>query len=382
MSVFHTTPRMITGPGSFDKVAEEASFLGAVNVMLVTGPNIVRAGYAERLEQSLKKKRISCNVFQNVEPDPSYQTAEAATAVAKEAGTDLVVGLGGGSNMDVAKVVSVLVTSHETVTSIFGVDKVEMVGLRKILVPTTAGTGSEVTPVSVLTDAEEGTKKAVVSPYLFPEVAVLDPELTLSMPPGVTAATGMDALVHAIEAYTSVRATSLTDLFATAAIERISRYLERAYYDGGDLEAREAMLEGSMLAGKAFGNAGVTATHAFSYPIGASYPIPHGVANSILLPVVMEFNMEVDPSRFAAIARFLGEDTAGMSEEEAARAMVAALRRLISRLDLPTRLSDFGVDEEDVPILAEGVLKVERILANNPRKVTLADAERLYRSVL
>jgi alcohol dehydrogenase class IV len=239
-----------------------------------------------------------------------------------------------------------------------------------------------VTPIAILSDHHDKLKKGIVSPYLFPACALLDPELTLGLPPAVTAATGMDALIHAIEAYTSKNATSITDMLAVKAMELIFDNLRIACANGGNLEARTKMIEGSLLAGMAFANAGVTAVHAFAYPIGAEFHIPHGVANTIMLLPVMEFNLLGNLRKFADIANIFGQNTEGLSERQAARLSVEAVRELAEDLGVPSSLSAYGVKEEDIPGLAEAVMKVTRILANNPRDLGIKDAEMIYRKVL
>jgi alcohol dehydrogenase class IV len=293
-----------------------------------------------------------------------------------------VIGLGGGSPIDIAKTVAVMLGNQGDIADYFGVDLVPKPGVPSLIIPTTAGTGSEVTPIAILSDEEEKLKKGVVSQHLFPRVALLDPELTLGLPPAVTAATGMDALIHAIEAYTSVNATDLTDLLAARAIGLIADNLRAAYARGDNLAARAAMLEGSLLAGMAFANAGVTAVHAFAYPIGAEFHIPHGVANTLMLPAVMQFNLVGNLGKFAEVAELMGQPTEGLSLREAAEEAVEAVVQLAEDLGVPTSLGEFGVKEEHLPALAEGVMKVTRLLANNPRTLTQADAEEIYRSVL
>ncbi|MGD1975559.1 MAG: iron-containing alcohol dehydrogenase [Desulfobacterales bacterium] len=224
--------------------------------------------------------------------------------------------------------------------------------------------------------------QGIVSQYLFPSTALLDPELTLGLPAHVTAATGMDALIHAVEAFTSKNATTISDMLARQAMQLIAKNLRTAYADGSNLEARSNMLEGSLLAGMAFCTAGVTAVHAFAYPIGAEFHIPHGVANSIMLAPVMEFNKLGNLERFGEIAGYLGENTSGLSVRHAACAAVEAMRTLATDLKIPDHLSDFGIQDKDIPELAAGVMKVTRLLANNPRELTQKDAEAIYRSVL
>jgi alcohol dehydrogenase len=382
VNFFQTTPRIVMGPGSFNQLPHEVKRLGRKKIMIITDPGLVRTGIVSRLEELLVGAGLTVHRFDDVEPDPRYEIASQAAARTREAGADLVVGIGGGSSLDIAKVASILVTNSDPVSSFFGVDMVPKPGLTAILVPTTAGTGSEVTPIAILSDYDEKLKKGIVSPYLFPAVAMLDAELTVGLPASVTAATGMDALIHAVEAYTSRNATPFTDMLALEAIRQIFRHIRTAFANGSNLEARGGMLEGSLLAGMAFANAGVTAVHAFAYPIGAEFHIPHGIANSIMLTAVMEFNMLGNLSKFAHMAGLFGENTRGLSERQAAQAAVQGLRTLAGDLKIPGSLTEFGVKDEHIPALAQGVMKVTRLLANNPRELTLEDAEEIYRRVL
>lgn len=380
--LLQTTRRVLMGPGSLGRIGEEAKRLGASRIMIVTDPGLIKTGIVARTEELLGSLGLSVSRFDAVEADPRYEIAGEAADMAGKEGADLLLGIGGGSSLDIAKVAAILVTNSDPVAAYFGIDLVPKRGLPTILVPTTAGTGSEVTPIAILSDHTEKLKKGIVSPYLFPDVALLDPELTLGLPPKVTAATGMDALIHAVEAYTSKNASGITDMFAMEAMELIFENIRTAYANGSDLPARAAMLEGSLLAGMAFANAGVTAVHAFAYPIGAEFHIPHGVANSMMLAPVMEFNMLGNLTKFAAMAELFGEDVEGYSKRDAAEAAVEALKTLADDLRIPTRLSEFGVKEEHIPALAEGVMKVTRLLANNPRELTLQDAEEIYLRVL
>ncbi|MFZ5866059.1 MAG: iron-containing alcohol dehydrogenase [Thermodesulfobacteriota bacterium] len=379
---FQTTPRIVMGPGSLDSAADELKRLGGEKVMIITDPGLVSTGIVERLEKLLSGAGFSTTRFDSVDPDPSYEIAAKAADQTRGASADLIVGIGGGSPLDIAKVAAVLATNTEPVEALFGIDIIPKPGIPAMLIPTTAGTGSEVTPIAILSDYQEKLKKGIVSPYLFPRVALLDAELTLGLPAAVTAATGMDALIHAVEAYTSRNATNMTDMLAIEAMDLIASNIRTAYANGSNLDARTAMLEGSLLAGMAFANAGVTAVHAFAYPIGAEFHIPHGLANSIMLTAVMEFNLLGNLEKFADIADIMGEDTEGMSLRDAAMCAVDSLRTLADDLRLSSRLSDFGVAEKHIPELAQGVMKVTRLLANNPREMTLSDAEAIYRSVL
>jgi alcohol dehydrogenase len=370
------------GPGSLEKISEEARRLAAKKIMIITDAGLVQTGIVARLEELLSQAGHSLERFDEVEPDPRYEVASQAAERTKKAAADLIVGIGGGSSLDIAKAASILVTNKEPIGSLFGIDLVRAPGLPTIVAPTTAGTGSEVTPIVILSDHQEKLKKGIVSPHLFPAAAILDPELTLGLPASVTASTGMDALIHAVEAYTSKNATAFTDLLALHAMGLIFQNIRTAFANGSDLRARSNMLEGSMLAGMAFANAGVTAVHAFAYPIGAEFHIPHGVANSIMLAAVMEFNMLGNLGKFARMAEVFGENTCGLSKRRAAQLAVEALRTLADDLKVANRLSQFGVKEKDIPALAQGVMKVTRLLANNPRELRLEDAEAIYRSVL
>jgi alcohol dehydrogenase class IV len=283
--------------------------------------------------------------------------------------------------MDVAKVVSVMLTNERTLDQIIGINLVEKRGLPKILIPTTAGTGSEVTPIVILTDNRDNLKKGIVSDFLFPETAILDAQLTVTLPPGPTAASGMDAMIHAVESYTSVNATSMTDHLALRAIELIRANIRSAWANGDNLEARMNMLEGSLLAGQAFANAGVTAVHAFAYPLGGEFHVAHGVANSVMLCAVLRFNMIANLQKFAVLGRLLCPDESSRDPKRLAEAGIRYLEDLIADLQLPRTLRDLKVPQDAIPRMAEGVLKVTRLLANNPRKITLEDAKAIYQVV-
>lgn len=377
--IFSTTPRFVIGNGCLSSIGGELDRLKATSVLIVTDSGLVNTGIVDRLEDILRQNGIIFSRFDKVVADPPFELVDEAVAQLRQAGSQAVLGIGGGSSLDIAKVVSVMGTNNNPVTSMFGVDQVDKPGLPLILVPTTAGTGSEVTPIVILSDPYEKLKKGIVSPYLYPSCALLDPELTVGLPAAVTAATGMDALIHAIEAYTSKNATFISDILAKEAIRLLYTNIRKAVADGSNIEARDFMLRGSLLAGMAFANAGVTAVHAFAYPIGAEFHIPHGVANTIMLVPVMRFNMIGNLERFAAIGDMFGLPTEGMSLREAAQSTIDAMDELSDDLRVPRNLRDFGIKETDIPNLAAGVMKVTRLLANNPRKLELSDANTIYR---
>jgi len=378
--LFRTTKRILFGAGAVERIGSEVQLLKAKKVLIITDPGVIQAGLLEDVKTSLQSINIPFVIFDGVEPDPRIEVVEKSVQVAKKEGINLIIGLGGGSSLDIAKVTSILMTNPGEIDQFFGIDLVPNPGLPVILVPTTAGTGSEVTPITILSDPKEKLKKGIVSPTLFPEVAIVDPKLTLGLPPSVTALTGMDALTHAIEAYYSVNATALTDLLALRAMELISKNIRMAFAHGENIVARSNMMEGSLLAGIAFANAGVGAVHAFAYPLGGEFHLAHGLTNTLMLPYVMRYNILGCPSKFAQMAKAFGEKVEGLSELDGAEVAVKFVERLSDDLRVPRRLRDVGIPEEAIPRLAEAAMKVTRLLANNPRKVTLEDAVAIYKS--
>jgi alcohol dehydrogenase class IV len=285
------TPHLIlAGTGALERLGQEAKALGATKALVVTDKGVIDSGAGKKVKVLLEKEGIGVDTFDRVIPDPDTACLEACLEMAKKDRYNLIVGVGGGSPMDIASITSVMLTNPGTVYDYFGVNLVKHPGVPAILIPTTAGTGAEATPNAILTDTREKLKKAVVSPYILPRVAIVDPLSTLSMPPSVTSSSGIDALTHAIESYTSNNATILTDLFAGEAMVLIGRSLRTAVANGNHLEARNDMAIGSLYAGISLANAGVTAVHALAYPLGGQFNVPHGIANGLLLPYVMEFN--------------------------------------------------------------------------------------------
>lgn len=382
VSIFKTTPRIVMGQGAIKRLGEEAHNLKANRVLFVTDKGIIKAGLLESAQKALKESNISYTVFDDVEPDPRYEIVADCVEMIKKEKPGLLIGFGGGSPIDIAKVAGIMATNNGVIADYFGVDLIEKEGLPTLMVPTTAGTGSEVTPIAILSDEGEKLKKGIVSPYLFPSVALLDPELTVGLPPAITASTGMDALIHAIESYTSVNATGMTDMLAFRATKMLYENIRTAYGNGSNVTARSNMLEGSLLAGMAFANAGVTAVHAFAYPIGAEFHIPHGVANTLMLPHVMRFNLSGNPKKFAEIVNAFSITANDMDDMSASEKVVEAIERLADDLQVSRHLAEFGIKEKDIPELAEGVMKVTRLLANNPRKLNLEDAKEIYRQAL
>ena len=350
-----------------EQLGSEAKRLGAARALVITGRTLFSLGTPTRAGEALKREGIDVEFLPNVEPEPSLETAEKVKEVVREGNYDLVVGIGGGSVLDVAKLASVMATNPGDVADYLGSGKVGKRGLPKILIPTTAGTGSEVSDVSVLT--REGRKVVVYSDYLFADVALVDPALTLSMPPKLTAHTGLDALSHAVEAYMSLDAWPVTDTLALKAIELVIGNLREAYRRGDDLEARSAMSLAATMAGIAFVNAGVCLGHALALVLGTKYKLPHGLAAGISLYHALCYNLLAVARKLAEAAPAFGVERHGMSDEEAALAALDSIEKLLEDLNVPTSLSEAGVSRGDVPEIVSEVLKVERHVRRNPRPV-------------
>jgi len=377
--VFNTVPQLICRPGSALQLADSCRRLGIGKPLLVTDPGLMSIGLVQPVLAALEAAGFTVTVFDQVREDPPEATVEGAAAAGRKAGVDGVIAVGGGSSMDVAKVVAVLLGGSQPLAALYGVDQVQGVRLPMILVPTTAGTGSEVTPVAVITTGAT-TKAGVSSAVLLPDIAVLDANLTLGLPPGVTAMTGIDAMVHAIEAYTSkVKKNPLSDNLAREALRLLGANIRTAVHQGRDRGARANMLLGACLAGQAFANAPVAAVHALAYPLGGHYHIPHGLSNSLVLPSVLAFNMPVAAPLYAELAEIVVPGVCGSIEARAA-ALVDTLRALIDDIQLPATLQAAGVPAKDLPMLAEDAMQQQRLLVNNPREVLLADALEIYRA--
>jgi alcohol dehydrogenase class IV len=382
IAVFRTTPRIVMGVGAIQELPAEIHLLKGTKVLIVTDKGLLEVGLVDVLGQVLDEAQIKYAIFDDVEADPRYEISVGCVEMIQREKVDLVIGYGGGSPIDIAKISAVMARNEGPLAEYFGLDLIPNPGLPTIIVPTTAGTASEVTPIVILSDEEAKLKRGIVSAHLQPSVALLDPELTIGLPPHITAATGMDALIHAIEAFTSVNATGMTDTLAFRAMELLYGNIRTAFANGKNLEARSAMLEGSLTAGISFANCGVTAVHAFAYPIGAEFHIPHGIANTLMLPHVMRFNLLGNVPKFARIGAAFGLHTKGVDGLRAAEMVVEAIERLAEDLRVPRHLTEYGVKEQDIPGLAEGVMKVTRLLANNPRQVALEDAIDIYRTAM
>jgi alcohol dehydrogenase class IV len=393
---FHSAGQLLFGRNAVRQVGDAARRLGANRVLIATDEVLHRAGVVDRVRAPLLESGIAVDVFTGGEPEPSFRAADACINRAREFVPDAVLGLGGGSNMDLAKITAAVLAHGGSPRDYVGEDMVRGPVLPLICVPTSAGTGSEVSAAAVLTDQENKIKVGVLSNHLRPRVAIVDPLLTLSCPPKLTADSGIDALTHAIEAYTAVDNESfplpagersvyqgrhpLADSLAEKAIGLIGTHLRRAVAHGDDIAAREGMALGATLAGLAFSNVGVAAVHALEYPVGGATHCSHGAGNGLLLPFVMRFNLPARRKEFATIARLLGQDVSGLDEAQAAERAISAVEELRRDIGIPQRLRDLGVREAQLRPFAEKAFGIRRILRVNPRPVTVEDLEGILRS--
>lgn len=374
--------RIRFGLDTINDLAALVRELGGSRVFLVIDPGVVAAGLLEPISASLAIDKIPFTVYDQVDPEPGLKLADNGAKLARKGKCDCVVGVGGGSAMDIAKAVSILLTNGGKAEDYIGLGKIAKNGVPKIMIPTTAGTGAEVTFTAVFINEKTGSKAGMNGDPLYPEAAILDPALTLSIPPHVTATTGIDALTHALEAYVSTQAHTISDMYALEAIDLITANLGKAYANGGNIEARSAMLLGSLLAGKALATAGVGLVHAMAYPLGGMHKIPHGLANAVLLPYVMAYNLIGAPERFSTLAEMFGVDVSGMTTREAAEAAVEAVWRLNDDVGIPKNLQELGIPREDIPEMAKIALTVARPVANNPRRPSREEVEAIYEEAM
>jgi alcohol dehydrogenase class IV len=366
------------GVGVLDTLSNELVKMRVKKGLIVTDPGVFQSGLAQKVTEQFAKAGITVDVFTEVEPEPSFSSLNNAAQKYHKGNYDCLIGVGGGSSIDTAKGLSVLLAHGGKGQDYAGTDKIPGPGIALIAIPTTAGTGSETTNIAIFSDNEKDVKTGVVSNYLSARLALVDPVLTYSCPRGVTAASGIDALVHTIECYTSLKSNDFTDAISIKAMQLISGNLKTAVNDGSNKDARCAMAEGSMLAGIAFGNSGVAAVHALAYPLGARFHVSHGVANGLLLPYVMNYNLIAEPVRYAFIAETLGQPTKGLAPLEAAALGVTAVKDLIKGIGIPSRLRDLNVPEAALEGMALATMDITRLLANNPRPLTLDDVRHIW----
>jgi len=370
---------VLVGPDTSTQLGDLAAAMGIQRALIVTDPGIIKFGLLDGAVANLKANNIELSIYSDVVADPPESVVMDAVSSAQAFGCDGVIGFGGGSSMDVAKLLAVLIKGEQQLADIYGVDQISGGRLPLIQVPTTAGTGSEATMVSIITTGET-TKAGVVSRILLADKVILDAKLTLGLPPAVTAATGIDAMVHAIEAYTSLRLKNpLSDMLAREALGLMANNISTAVKQGNNLEAREAMLLGAMLAGQAFANAPVAAVHALAYPLGGNYHIPHGLSNSLVLPHVLRFNAPAAAELYAELAAIILPGRELPSDPlEVSELLAEHFLQLAADLGLQTKLSQMNIAEADLPKLAEEAMLQQRLLINNPRELRLDDALSIY----
>jgi alcohol dehydrogenase len=371
---------VLVGPGTSEQLADLSASLGIRRALIVTDPGIIEFGLLEAALKKFEAKSISVKIYSDVIADPPEAVVLDAVKTAQEFGCDGVIGFGGGSSMDVAKLLAVLIKGEQSLADIYGVDSITGSRVPLIQIPTTAGTGSEATMVSIITTGET-TKAGVVSRVLLADKIILDASLTIGLPAAVTAATGIDAMVHAIEAFTSKRLKNpISDMLAREALRLMAGNIRVAVREGSNLAAREAMLLGAMLAGQAFANAPVAAVHALAYPLGGNYHIPHGLSNALVLPHVLRFNGPEAANLYAELTQIILPTRSLPADPLQVTAILADyFLELAADLGLPTRLQQMNIDQKDLPMLAEQAMLQQRLLINNPRAMSLSDALSIYR---
>jgi len=380
-STFRIPPVLIIGSGATEQVGEESKKLGAEKGLIVSDEILLKLGILDNIKQALSHAEIEFAIFSGVATEPTVEFVSEGLKNYKENKCDFLLAVGGGSAIDTAKAIAVMATNTGSIEDYEGLNNIPRAGAPLIAIPTTAGTGSEVTQVAIITDTKRDVKMLFISPFLTPQKAIIDPLLTLLMPRGVTAATGIDALTHAIEAYVSVKAQPMTDIFCLSAIELISGNLKQAWSNGNNIEAREKTMLGALQAGIAFSNSSVALIHGMARPIGACFHISHGVSNATLLGVVTEFSLTGNPARYVRIAEAMGENVKNLPILEAANLAAKSIKRLIKDVKIPS-LPELGVDKDKLDKLAPkmaGDAIASGSPANNPRQATKEEIIELYR---
>jgi alcohol dehydrogenase class IV len=366
--------KVIFGSGSANRLEDEVRATGAKKVLLVTDPGVVRSGVLEGVNESLRKRELLVRTFSDIEPEPDIKTARNATQMVRADKFDLVCGVGGGSAMDIAKAAAVMATNPGDPRQYIGVGLLKQPSLPKILMPTTAGTGSEMTPNLILGIHEEGIKAGIVSPHVLADIVIVDPMLTVTLPAAPTASSGLDALTHAIESYISLDANPITDLLSIQAIELIASNLQRAFLKGDDIHSRSAMSMAAMMAGISIANAGTCSGHAAAYGYAAKYRIPHGISVAVALPYILAFNLASSPDKGRDIATALGVGSADLSPAEARDEAVQTIVKLMRSVNCPTCLSELGIPESEIENIAQVMLKNTRLMVHNPRLISNPEA--------
>ena len=374
--------RIVAGPDSIEQIADIVKDYGAARVLIISDKGVARAGLIDRPKALLEAAGIAVSILDDTPPEPEVEQANAIVTAAKNSGCDMVVGIGGGSAMDVAKLTAVLLNNDVTLRELLDKAPIPRRGLPTLMIPTTAGTGSETTPNSIVLVPEDELKVGIVSPKLMPDCVILDPKMTLGLPPAITASTGMDALCHAIECYTSKKGNPFSEMIALKAISLITRSIRRAFKTGTDIDARHDMLLGAMYGGMCIATSSTTAVHALAYPLGGKYRIAHGVSNAILLPFVMRFNAVGNEDKFRDVAVAMGLDVDPADSKAATEKFIEAIFELNRDLQIPSDLKRWNITAADLETLVEGAAKVTRLLDNNPRPMDKADIRAIYTQLI
>ena len=374
--------RIVAGPDSIEQIADIVKDYGASRVLIISDKGVARAGLIDRPKALLEAAGIAVSILDDTPPEPEVEQANAIFNAAKNAACDMVIGIGGGSAMDVAKLTAVLLNNDVTLRELLDKAPIPRRGLPTLMIPTTAGTGSETTPNSIVLVPEDELKVGIVSPKLMPDCVILDPKMTLGLPPAITASTGMDALCHAIECYTSKKGNPFSEMIALKAISLITRSIRRAFKTGTDIDARHDMLLGAMYGGMCIATSSTTAVHALAYPLGGKYRIAHGVSNAILLPFVMRFNAVGNEDKFCDVAVAMGLDVDPADSKAATEKFIEAIFELNRDLQIPSDLKRWNITAADLETLVEGAAKVTRLLDNNPRPMGKADIRAIYTQLI
>ena len=374
--------RIVAGPDSIEQIADIVKDYGASRVLIISDKGVARAGLIDRPKALLEAAGIAVSILDDTPPEPEVEQANAIFNAAKNAACDMVIGIGGGSVMDVAKLTAVLLNNDVTLRELLDKAPIPRRGLPTLMIPTTAGTGSETTPNSIVLVPEDELKVGIVSPKLMPDCVILDPKMTLGLPPAITASTGMDALCHAIECYTSKKGNPFSEMIALKAISLITRSIRRAFKTGTDIDARHDMLLGAMYGGMCIATSSTTAVHALAYPLGGKYRIAHGVSNAILLPFVMRFNAVGNEDKFRDVAVAMGLDVDPADSKAATGKFIEAIFELNRDLRIPSDLKRWNITAADLETLVEGAAKVTRLLDNNPRPMGKADIRAIYTQLI
>ncbi len=381
-NILFQTPTIIFGIDSLKQIGEQAKKLGAGKALLISGPQVQKAGLLDKTKAYLEaeKIKVEVNIQDRDTPEPAVEVVEATAKIAKKGKFDVIIGLGGGSILDVSKMAAALVTNPGTTRDYFGRERVPKRGTPTIIVPTTAGTGAEVTKHAIFLDREINVKKVVASSNLLPNVAIVDPVLTLTCPPSVTASSGIDAYIHSAEAFLSKNANTITDTLALESIAIITKWLGPAFADGQNMEARYHMSLGSLMAGVVLNNSGTSLVHAMAYPVGGEHHTPHGVTLSALLVACFDYVSVAKAEKMAALARAMGENIDGLAPREVVEQTLDAIHYLIKSVNLPASLTDLGIDrgKTDIHQWAVEAHKEQRLLTRSPRILSVEDIEVIY----